>query len=157
LAGNQNGKREVVVLIRERDGNSIPAVFNSESQAASFIRARIAEGTVVYADDTASWDNLHERFEVKTINHQEAYSIDGACTGMAEEYFSRLGRAEIGIHHHIAGSYPLHYGIKVNGASNSDSWRRCAINLSALGLRCPALSITSSARAKVHRIGGRLK
>jgi hypothetical protein len=51
LAGNQNGKREVVVLIRERDGNSIPAVFNSESQAASFIRARIAEGTVVHADE----------------------------------------------------------------------------------------------------------
>jgi hypothetical protein len=122
------------------------------SSALALPRARSSTPT-----NTASWDNLHERFEVKTINHQEAYSIDGACTGMAEEYFSRLGRAEIGIHHHIAGSYPLHYGIKVNGASNSDSWRRCAINLSALGLRCPALSITSSARAKVHRIGGRLK
>lgn len=37
---NQNGKRKVVVIVRERDGNSVPAVFNSESQAASFIRAR---------------------------------------------------------------------------------------------------------------------
>lgn len=35
---NQNGKRKVVVIVRER-GNSVPAVFNSESQAASFIRA----------------------------------------------------------------------------------------------------------------------
>jgi hypothetical protein len=101
--------RWVVVIVRERDGNSVPTVFNSESQAASFIRARIAKGTVVHADEAAAWDNLHERFEVKRINHQEAYSQDGACTNWAEEYFSRLRRAEIGIHHHIAGSYFLRY------------------------------------------------
>jgi ISXO2-like transposase domain len=53
--------------------------------------------------------NLHERFEVKRINHQEAYSLDGACTNMAEEYFSGLRRAEIGIRHHIAGAYLLRY------------------------------------------------
>ena len=109
FAGNQNSKRWVVVIVRERDGNSVPTVFNSESQAASFIRARIAKGTVVHADEAAAWDNLHERFEVKRINHQEAYSQDGACTNWAEEYFSRLRRAEIGIHHHIAGSYFLRY------------------------------------------------
>jgi hypothetical protein len=106
---NQNGKRKVVVVIRERGGNSVPVVFNTESQAASFIRARIAKGTVVRADEAASWDNLHERFEVKRINHQEAYSLNGACTDMAEEYFSRLRRAEIGIHQHIAGATLLRY------------------------------------------------
>jgi hypothetical protein len=46
---------------------------------------------------------------MKRINHQEAYSLDGACTNQAEEYFSRLRRAEIGIHHHIAGAYLLRY------------------------------------------------
>jgi hypothetical protein len=90
---NQSGRREVVVVVRERGGNPVPAVFNSESQAALFIRAGIAKETVVHADEAASWDNLHERFEVKGINHQEAYSLDGACTNMAEEYFSRLRRA----------------------------------------------------------------
>ena len=50
------------------------------------------------------WDRGHERFEVKRVNHQEAYSLDGACTHMAEEYVSRLRRAAIGIHPHIAGS-----------------------------------------------------
>jgi hypothetical protein len=104
FAQNQNGKRKVVVIIRERGGNSVPAVFHSESQASAFIRARIAEGTVVHADEAGSWDNLHERFEVKRINHQEAYSMDGACTNWAEEYFSRLRSAEVGIHHHIAGA-----------------------------------------------------
>jgi hypothetical protein len=48
-------------------------------------------------------DNLHERFEVKTINHQEAYSLDGACANMAEEYCSRLRRAEIDAHRPVAG------------------------------------------------------
>ncbi len=116
FAENQSGKRKVVVIIRERDGNSLPAVFGSESQAASFIRARIAKGTVVNADESGAWDNLHERFEMKRINHQEAYSLDGACTNQAEEYFSRLRRGEIGIHHHIAGAYLLRY-------AQESSWR----------------------------------
>ena len=72
FARNQKGKRKVVVIVRERGGNSVPAVFHSESQASAFIRARIAKGTVVRADEAGSWDNLHERFEVKRINHQEA-------------------------------------------------------------------------------------
>jgi ISXO2-like transposase domain len=67
------------------------------------------EGNGVHADEAASWDNLHERFEIKRINHQEAYSLDGACTNMAEEYFSRPQRAKLGIHQNIAGSYLLRY------------------------------------------------
>ena len=59
---------------------------------------------------------MHERFEVKRINHQEAYSLDGACANMAEEYVSRLHRAEIGIHDHIAGAYLLRY-------AQESSWR----------------------------------
>jgi hypothetical protein len=116
FARNQNGKRKVVVIVRERGGNSVPAVFHSESQASAFIRSRIAKGTVVHADEAGSWDNLHERFEVKRINHQEAYSLDGACTNWAEEYFSRLRRAEVGIHHHIAGAYLLR-------CAQESSWR----------------------------------
>jgi transposase-like protein len=116
LARNQNGKRKVVVIIRERGGASVPAVFASESAAGSFIRARIAKGTTVHADESGAWDGLHERFEMKRINHQEAYSFDGACTNQAEEYFSRLRRAEIGIHHHIAGAYLLRY-------AQESSWR----------------------------------
>jgi transposase-like protein len=116
LAANQTGKRKVVVIVTERGGNSVPAVFGSESAAASFIKARIAKGTTVHADESGAWDGLHERFEMKRINHQEAYSLDGACTNQAEEYFSRLRRAEIGIHHHIAGAYLLRY-------AQESSWR----------------------------------
>jgi hypothetical protein len=119
FARNQSSKRRVVVIARERGGNSVPTVFNSESQTASIIRARIAKGTVVHADEAASSDNLHERFAVKRINHQEAYSLDGACTNMAEEYFSRLRPSEIGIHHHTPGAYLLRYAQELSWREDS--------------------------------------
>jgi hypothetical protein len=53
-ARNQNGKRKLIVVVIERGGDSAPAVFGSESQAAAFIRACIAKGTVVHADEAAS-------------------------------------------------------------------------------------------------------
>jgi hypothetical protein len=59
---------------------------------------------------------LHERFEVKRIDHQEAYSLNGARTNMAEEHVSWLRRTEIGIQHHIAGAYLLLY-------AQESSWR----------------------------------
>ena len=109
LAKNQNGKRQVVVIVRERGGNGVPAVFKSEAQAVKFISKRVAKGTTINADEASSWDALHSRFEMKRINHQEAYSLDGACTNWAEEFFSRMRRAEVGHHHHIAGQYLLRY------------------------------------------------
>jgi ISXO2-like transposase domain len=115
LTRKQNGKRKVVVIVRERNGiRSRQFSIRKAKLLHSF--ARVAKGTVVHADEAASWDGLHERFEIKRINHQEAYSLDGACTNMAEEYFSRLRRAEIGIHHHIAGAHLLRY-------AQESSWR----------------------------------
>jgi transposase-like protein len=109
LAENRSGKRKVVVIIRERGGNSLPAVFRSEAAATKFIRSHVAPGTVVNADEATSWDKLGVSFDMKRINHGEAYSLDGACTNWAEEYFSRLRRAEAGHHHHISGPYLLRY------------------------------------------------
>ncbi len=74
LARNQNGKRKVVVIVRERGGNSVPAVFKSEAKAMAFLRAHVAKGTILNADEASSWDELHKRYEVKRINHEEAYS-----------------------------------------------------------------------------------
>jgi transposase-like protein len=109
LSENQSGKRKCVVVIRERGGETIPGVFPSESHALSFIRSRIAKGTIVNADESGNWNDLHARFEMKRINHEQAYSTDGACTNWAELFFSRMRRGEIGHHHHIAGQYLLRY------------------------------------------------
>ena len=53
---------------------------------------------------------------MKRINHREAYSKDGACTNQAESYISRLRRAEIGQHHHIAGPISTSMLAKWRGA-----------------------------------------
>jgi transposase-like protein len=137
LAENQTGKRKVVVIIRERGGDSLPAVFNSEAAATKFIATHIKPGTIVNADEASSWDNLHARFEMKRINHSEAYSLDGACTNWAEEYFSRLRRGEIGHHHHISGAYLLRYAQEMawrednRRVANGDQVRR----ISTLAMR----------------------
>ena len=102
---NQSGKRRVVVVMRERGGRTLPFVFRAEDEAVPTIRERVATGTVVYADEAASWDALHARFDTRRINHSIAFSDDGACTNQAESYFSRLRRAEWGQHHHISGKY----------------------------------------------------
>lgn len=105
LAMNRTGKRRVVVVIRERTGTTQTQVFKAEEQGVAAVVATVKEGSTVYADEATHWDELHARFLTKRINHSEAYSHDGANTNMAESFFSRLRRAEIGIHHQFAGKY----------------------------------------------------
>src|SRR5229473_6889651 len=47
LRQNQSGKRQCVVVIRERDGVTLPGVFRSEGDALDFIRRKVARGTEV--------------------------------------------------------------------------------------------------------------
>jgi transposase-like protein len=110
LAQNQNGKRKVVVVIRERGGATLPAVFKSEGAALSWISSRIAPATRLMADEAGSWNDLHGRFAVDRIDHGQMYSTrTGVYTNGAEEFFSRMRRAEIGHHHHVAGPYLIRY------------------------------------------------
>jgi hypothetical protein len=109
LSENKSGKRRAVVVMRERGGRTLAQVFATEDAALGSIGQRIAKGTTVHADESPAWTPLHARFSMKRINHQHGYSIAGACTNGAESYFSRLRRAELGHHHHIAGPYLLRY------------------------------------------------
>jgi ISXO2-like transposase domain len=132
LVQNQSGKRQVVVVIRERGGETLPGVFKSEGAALAWVRRRVEKGTILRADEASSWNDLHARFEMKRINHQEAYSQNGACTNQAESYFSRLRRGEMGHHHHIAGHYLLRFAQEAawrednRRVSNGDQVKRVA-------------------------------
>ena len=105
LKEHQTGKRRAVVIMRERNGKSLPFVFEREDEAVPTIAARVMPGSTVYADEASCWDGLHARFAMKRVNHSVAFKDEDACTNQAESYFSRLRRAEIGTHHHISGPY----------------------------------------------------
>jgi transposase-like protein len=105
----QTGKRQSVIVIRERDGDMLTFVGKSEAAGVAHVRAVVSPDAIVHADEASHWDALHASHVAKRINHSVAYSLDGACTNMAESFFSRLRRAEVGVHHHIAGPYLYAY------------------------------------------------
>lgn len=109
LKKNQRGKRRSVVIMRERDGRTLTAVFETEAAGVTTVRQRVTQGSTIHADEAAHWDPLHAHFAMKRINHSFAYSHDGACTNQAESFFSRLRRMEIGTHHHVSGRYLAAY------------------------------------------------
>lgn len=116
LAENRSGKRQCVVIMRERNGRSLPFVVPSERAAVPIVRERVGTVATIYADEGSAWDELHAGWDTKRVNHSIAYMDEGVCTNQAESYFSRLRRAEIGTHHHIAGPY-------LNAYATEMSWR----------------------------------
>jgi len=116
LSQNRSGKRQSIVIMRERNGSTLPIVCKSEADAVPAIRATVKAGSTIHADEASHWDPLHAHYSAKRINHSECYSDGEACTNYAESFFSRLRRAEIGTHHHIAGRYLQAY-------ANEMAWR----------------------------------
>lgn len=102
---HQSGKRQSVIVMRERGGRTLTYVTSTEAEDVALVAANVEHGATVHADEASHWDKLAAYFPIKRINHQEAYSKNGACTNQAESFFSRLCRAEVGTGHHIAGKY----------------------------------------------------
>lgn len=116
LLENQNGKRQAVVVMRARKGGTKTFVFKSEAESLETVVANAEDATQIHADEATVWDALHSRFDARRVNHSVCFWDDGACTNMAESYFSRLRRAEVGVHHHISGRYLSAY-------ANEMAWR----------------------------------
>jgi transposase-like protein len=105
LAMEQTGKRQVVIVMRERHGRTLSFVAGKESDAIPTIRQHVPIGSIVHADEARGWNSLHAHYDMRRINHSVAFSKDGACTNQAESFFSRLRRSEIGIHHRVSGRF----------------------------------------------------
>ena len=110
---HQTGKRQVVVVARERNGETITHVAATEAAGVPFVLGNVKPGSTIHADEAGHWDQLEAKYLTKRINHSEAYSTPESCTNMAESFFSRIRRAEIGIHHHIAGPYLSAYAMEM--------------------------------------------
>ena len=107
----RNGKARVVVGLRERgaNGRTIVNVFREEAHARAWIVERCVREAVIMADGGTRWTALHASHEVKQVNHEERYADGDVNTNLMESFFSRLGRFEVGTHHHIAGPCLLSY------------------------------------------------
>lgn len=116
LLENQTGKRQCVVIMRERNGRSLPFVVRREGDAVPLVRDHVGTLATIYADEGTGWDDLHNGWDVQRVNHSVSFMDEGVCTNQAESYFSRLRRMEIGTHHHIAGPY-------LNAYAGEAAWR----------------------------------
>lgn len=116
LKMNQTGKRQCVVIMREQGGKSLPFVVRNEGDAVPFVRDHVGTLATIHADEGTGWDMLHAGWDTKRVNHSVLFMDKGVCTNQAESYFSRLRRAEVGTHHHIAGPY-------LNAYAGEMAWR----------------------------------
>ncbi len=109
---HQSGKRQVVIAARERGGRTVTHVGANEAEGVAVARANVAAGATIHADEASHWDKLAAHFPIKRVNHKEEYSGE-TNTNQAESFFSRLRRAEIGTHHHIAGKHLAAYATEM--------------------------------------------
>jgi transposase-like protein len=110
LAQNQNGKRRVVVIARQRKGRIMTTVTKTEAEGVAFVKAVVSASAEVHADEASHWDALHAKFKAThRINHSEAYSKDGACTNQAESFLARLRKMVEGQHHHVSPQHLHQY------------------------------------------------
>ena len=91
-------------MLRQRGGRTLTRSFLREAEGVEFANARVEPGSILSADEVAHWDLLASGFELKRVNHSEAYSENGVHTNLAESYFSRLRRMIRGQHHAVSGN-----------------------------------------------------
>ena len=116
LKANTSGKRQCVVIMRERGGKSLPFIVKHEGDAVPYVRDHVGTLATIHADEGTGWDALHAGWDTHRVNHSVQFMDKGVCTNQAESYFSRLRRMEVGTHHHIAGPYLASY-------AREASWR----------------------------------
>lgn len=84
---HQSGKRQSVIVMRERGGRTLTYVTATAAEGVAFVAANVDRGSTIHADEASHWDKLAAYFPIKRVNHQIAYSKDGACTNQAESFF----------------------------------------------------------------------
>ncbi|WP_417495536.1 IS1595 family transposase [Maricaulis sp.] len=109
LAKHQTGTRRVVVALRQRGGRTLPFIARREGEGVEIASRIVADGSTIFADEAAHWDDLVRDFPMGRINHSEAYSLHGKHTNNVESFFSRLRRMIRGQHHKVSPQYLHQY------------------------------------------------
>lgn len=138
LLENRTGKRQCVVIMRERGGRSLPFIVRHEGDAVPIVRDVVGNLATIHADEGTGWDDLHAGWDTHRVNHSVRFMDKGVCTNQAESYFSRLRRMEVGTHHHIAGKYLGSYAREASWREDNrrvDNGRQAGmVGIAAMGI-----------------------
>jgi ISXO2-like transposase domain len=113
---NQSGKRRCVVVMRERNGKTLPHI-SAAPRNCRFRQSKIASQRARHLC-RRNFLLGHAARALSDEAHQSHGSVfDGRRLHQSDRsFFSRLRRAEIGMHHHIAGPY-------LNAYADEMAWR----------------------------------
>jgi transposase-like protein len=109
--------RRVVVVAREPFGNTKAFVGKKESDSLVAVSETLAPDAIIQADGSRAWNSLARQFDLMRVEHEKAYSENGAHTNWAESYFALLRKMQYGIHHQIGAQH-------LDAYANELAWRQ---------------------------------
>lgn len=136
LAENQKDSKRCIVVMRQKceefagAKKTITSVVKAENQGdvLSLAKRFVLKGSVVCADEANAYNPLHALYDVRRVNHQIEYrSDDGATNNLAESYFSRFRRMQIGQVHKFGVMYLDNYANEAAYREDTRRWSNGAI------------------------------
>lgn len=136
LAENQKDGKRCIVVMRQKceefagAKKTITSVVKAENQGdvLSLAKRFVLKGSVVCADESNAYNPLHALYDMRRVNHQNEYrSDDGATNNLAESYFSRFRRMQIGQVHKFGVMYLDNYANEAAYREDTRRWSNGAI------------------------------
>mgnify|MGYP001258158730 CR=1 FL=1 len=131
LARHQKPDKRCIFVMRDKSEEfaagarkTLTFVLKNENQAdvVKLADAYVAKGSIICADEANAYDPLHARYVTRRVNHQEEYRADdGTTNNLAESYFSRFRRMQLGQNHKFGTLYLANYA---NEAAYREDTRR---------------------------------
>ncbi|MDE2599720.1 MAG: IS1595 family transposase [Rhodocyclaceae bacterium] len=153
---NQKPTKRCVFVMRQKcaeiaerqmvgGARTLTFVMHKENQAdVSLLASRfVAAGSTICADEAHAYDPLHAKFDTRRVNHQEAYRADdGTTNNLAESYFSRFRRMQVGQVHKFGNLYLNNYANEAAYREDTRRWSNGEI-FEDIGKKC--------VRTRTHR------
>ncbi|MBI3775438.1 MAG: IS1595 family transposase [Gammaproteobacteria bacterium] len=131
------------------------ALSEHEKYMISFIRKYVPDGALIMTDESGAFTPLSNWYEHKCVVHSREYVNDeGTNDNQAESYFSRLRRAEYGVHHQYT---PLHLFEYAQETAWREDCRRQSLKTKLIGLLKSTLTLGKANVYRGYWQGNRLK
>ena len=132
-------KIETVGDLTKGSNKTLTFIMTTENQSdvSRLAAAFVVKGSVICADESHAYDTLHAKFDTRRVNHAQEYRSDaGVTNNLAESYFSRFRRMQLGQMHKFGNQYLANYAYEAayredtrrmpNGEIFTDITRKCA-------------------------------